>query len=132
MSHHLAIVCRVLSQMTPAPDTAAQVHVAAARALMWAGYAVHPEYGAETGGRIDLVVERDGWRAAIEIDARKPRARSLIKLRGFDGAKICAVRGVSPMVPEGIDAAVGIRVRTATQAERDDRRTVSRMRSTPR
>lgn len=127
MSDHLENLCRVLARLAPQPDTAAQVHVAAAKALRRSGFDVILEYGLDHG-RIDIVaVAQDGWRCAIEIDARKPRARSLVKLRAFLGAKVVALRGVGALIPDGIDATVLIPVRMATQAERDDRRTVSRM-----
>jgi len=125
----LDLVCAILENMPPVADTAAQVHVAAAEALRAGGFDVVLEWRTSDGGRIDIVAMRDTWSVAIEIDARKPRARSLLKLRGFLGAKVIALRGVAPLLPYGIDAAICIPVRTATQAERDDRRTASRVRA---
>ncbi len=121
----LEILCHLLATLPPQPDTAAQVQVAAAEALR--GYFdVVLEWPVD-GGRIDIVASRGRWRCAIEIDARKPRARSLVKLRAFLGAKVIALRGVHGLIPEGIDAAICIPVRMATEAERADRRTVSRL-----
>jgi hypothetical protein len=128
MADSLELVRSILENLPPTADTAPMVQVAAARALLSHGFDVTVEHVVD-GGRIDLVVAWDDWRGAIEIDARRPRARSLLKLRAFSGAKIIALRGVTALLPEGIDAVVNIPVRTALDAERADRRIVSRIRA---
>lgn len=128
MADSLELARSILENLPPVADTAPMVQVAAAKALRRHGFDVILEYPVE-GGRIDIVASWDDWRVAIEIDARKPRARSLLKLRAFQGATIVALRGVTALLPEGIDAVANIPVRTALEAERADRRIVSRMRA---
>jgi len=107
-------ICRLLSSMDEQPDTAAHVHVAAVQQLKNAGFHVYIEWSMpfdSRGGRIDLVAERDGEWIAIEFDRRKPREKSLQKLRAFRGGRIVALRGASCITPNGIDAVVSIPVR---------------------
>lgn len=125
---HLNLICATLEELPLQPDTAAHVHVAAARALHRQGFDVEIEHQV-SGGRIDIVATDGEWRCAIEIDARKPRGKSLIKLRNFIGAKVIALRGVTALLPSGIDAVVTIPVRTATSDEISDRRTASKFRA---
>lgn len=131
-------VCDVLRGLGPLPDTAAQVHFAAMKAFRSAGLGVIPEYrqpfvsrrGIRRFGKIDIVVtDATGTKCAIEIDARKPRHGSILKLTGFDGHKVIALRGVDGDCPPGIDALVRVPVRLASMPERQDRRTVSRLRA---
>lgn len=63
--------------------------------------------GDDKNGRIDIVAYYKAGSVAIELDCRRPRARSLKKLRLFDGYRIIALRGVSLVEPpKGIDAVV--------------------------
>lgn len=126
-------VCQVLRALPPQPDNAHCVHAAAIEALAAAGFYVYPEFsivygdGEHERGRIDIAVLMHGQTVAIEIDARKPRVRSLKKLRAFDGGRVLALRGVAGGVRiHGIDAVVPIRVRLETTAEATDKRTVGR------
>lgn len=128
IASRIDIVCSALETLPPQPDTAAQVHVAAAEALRRAGFDVVVEFRVDGGGRIDIVAMRDSWSCAIEIDARRPRARSLLKLRNFVGARVIALRGVTALLPAGIDAVATIPVRTALRSEIDDRRVAGRLR----
>lgn len=115
------------------PDTAAALHAQAARALSDAGFAVFLEFmtaplGDDRNGRIDIVAKsaRGGW-VAIEIDNRRPKRRSLVKLGLFPGFRLVALRGIDGHeTPDGVDNVIGLRVRLATPAERRDKRTIRR------
>jgi hypothetical protein len=102
--------------MDEQPDTAAHVHAAAMQQLKSAGFFVYTEwwlgvdYMSEEG-RIDIVAYRDGQFTGIEIDRRRPRKKSLEKLRGFRGGRIVVLRGANCVTPSGIDAVVSIPVR---------------------
>jgi hypothetical protein len=127
-------VACILRNLKSVPDTAAQVHATAMIALRDAGFAVYPEYpapyiskrGKFRRGRIDIVVEKDGERTAIEIDARRPKPTSLIKLLSFDGGRIIAVRGRRILPTSGIDYSISINVVEASDEERRDKRTVAK------
>lgn len=115
------------------PDHAQTMHTDFARELRRAGFYVWMEYPTKAFGdirdrRLDLLVRgRGDFLAAIELDARKPRKKSIEKLRMVDGVRIVGVRGVEGVpCPEGIDAVVTMRVRSATEFEKADRRTVNR------
>jgi hypothetical protein len=114
------------------PDHAQSMHAELAKALRLNGYYVWMEYptrdlGDLRDGRIDLYVTWAGGSAGIELDGRKPRKRSIDKLRLIDGYKIVGVRGIERVhCPQGIDAVVTMRVRAATEFEKADRRTVNR------
>ncbi len=113
------------------PDFAAAVHAAAIQILEKNGFTVIPEfpvYGLKNGrsGRLDLVCTKNGGRAAIEIDARKPRRRSLEKLGLIDAYRIVGLRGVSGSPTAGIHAVINIPVEIASEAARQDRKTVNR------
>lgn len=114
------------------PDHAATMHAELAGALRMAGFYVTMEYptahlGDRRDGRIDIVAFALADRIAIELDCRKPRRRSLEKLRLFDGYKIVGVRGIEGHeTPDGIDAVIPMRVRVAKKSEKSDRRTVNR------
>lgn len=128
-------ICEILEHLEDLPDTAAQVHAQVMIALRRDGFSVLPEYpqtfidsiGNFRRGRIDLVAVMGCDRCAIEIDARKPRRRSLHKLLAFDGYRIVALRGVSGQPVDGIDAYARIPTRLASAAEREDKRTVGRL-----
>lgn len=124
-------VCTILETLPMQPDTAAQVHAAAMKALQRAGYAVYPEFRVDFGdrqGRIDIVVQKAGKWTAIEIDARKPRGNSIRKLHLFNGTRVIALRGVSGYAPAEIDAIAKIPVRLASVDEHADKRTTSKFR----
>ena len=115
------------------PDHAQAMHAELAKSLRLAGFYVWLEYPTKAFGdirdrRLDLLVRgRGGFMAAIELDARKPRRKSVEKLRLVDGFRIVGVRGVEDVSrPDGIDAVVTMRVRAATEFEKADRRTVNR------
>ncbi len=128
-------ICEILEHLEDLPDTAAQVHVQALVALRTEGFGIAPEYpqhyidgaGRWRRGRIDIVASWGGERCAIEIDARKPRRASLNKLLAFDGYRIVALRGVAGTPVDGIHAYACIPTRIASETERKDKRTVSRL-----
>jgi hypothetical protein len=133
MSHPIAVyeAARALRAMPMQPDTAAVVHAAAVTALASAGFEVYVEVRVNLPdggfGRYDIVAVHPRGSVAIEIDARKPRRKSLEKLRQFGGGRIVALRGVADLTkPEGIDAVVPIRVRVARQSEIKDKTAVGR------
>lgn len=92
-------------------DNAAALHGAAQHALEQAGFRCWREWREPvTGGRIDLVAEKDGFRAAIELDCRSPRSKSVAKLRNFDGYRVIVLRGELEQELEipGIHAVIGV------------------------
>lgn len=105
----------ILRKIT-SPDNAKELHKKVCGALARRGFLIWNEFptanlGDTRDGRIDLVVELDGGAAAIELDTRKPRRRSLQKLRLFYGYMIVGLRGVSMIsAPHGIDEVVKIEV----------------------
>jgi len=122
------------------PDSAPALHAALAEELWKAGFQVGLEYptkslGDGRKGRIDIVArwveEGKLVSAAIELDCRRPRKRSLKKLRLWDGPRIIGLRGVELLqTPEGIDAVIAMRVREPTAAEQKNKRTVNRKKGT--
>lgn len=115
-------ICHSLS---PMPDDASHVHQAVMMAFHEAGYKVYHEYLVRLpdgrSGRIDVVVESPaGVWAAIEIDARKPRKRSIAKLATGRWLRICCLRGVGegPTQYPGLDAVIALPVRLATLGEK--------------
>lgn len=104
-------------------DHAGTMQAQVAAALRCAGYFVVLEYptrdlGDHLDGRIDIVATaKSGERIAIELDARKPRRRSIEKLQLFPGSRIIGLRGVEWIhLPEGIDDVVCVAVHGATHA----------------
>lgn len=131
MSIAVMEICDIL-QMWTWPDHAPSMHAEIAKSLSRAGFAVELEYpvaniGNGRRGRIDLVARSSEGNVAIELDTRRPRAKSILKLNTFDGFRIIGLRGVQwvEKVP-GIDAIIGLRVRQARASEIADRRTVNR------
>ena len=121
----------ILRSMPTLPDNAQYVHAAVLEAMNADGLLVLPEYwirfGEEQWGRIDLVVKDRNLSAAIELDCRRPRGKSLLKQRAFNGARILGLRGIAGRVDlEGIDAVVPIRVRLESIAEEKDKAAVGR------
>lgn len=114
------------------PDHAATLHAYVGRALQAEGFKVTYEFktrslGDPRDGRIDLLAVRNGGVVAIELDTRRPRKRSLLKLRLADAFRLIVLRGVEGYdVPEGIDAVIAAPVRMASVAERSDKRTTNR------
>jgi hypothetical protein len=112
-------VCSELERGPVLDDNALSVHRALTARMARMGAAVRIEfpmpYVGKSGprqGRIDLFAKFTvGPAIAIEIDARKPRAASLLKLQSFNGLRISATRGVAGECPEGIDAVVAVPVR---------------------
>lgn len=125
------IAAKVLASRVWADD-AATMHAEVAAALEAAGLFVIMEYptrwlGDVRKGRIDIVVQKALGQAAIELDCRKPRRRSVLKLRLFPGYRIVGIRGIEGFDPViGIDEIVSMRVRVAKPHEKADRRTVNR------
>ena len=108
------------------------MHAEVAASLRSVGFQVRFEYpirylGGKRGGRIDLLITHGEARAALELDTRKPRKKSIAKLQSFDGYRIVGLRGVHWQEEiEGIDAVVCLKVRQAKATEIADRRTVKR------
>ena len=131
MSEIVREICDLLQRWTW-PDHAPTMHAEIAKSLMAAGFSVEFEYsipdiGNGRRGRIDLVASSDQGRVGIELDTRRPRAKSILKLRSFDGYRIIGLRGVQWMDKVvGIDAVIGLRVRQVRASEIADRRTVNR------
>lgn len=119
---HIRDIC---ASLEPMPDDASYVHQRMMIAFDAAGYRVFHEYTVRLdegrSGRIDIVVESpNGVWAAIEIDARRPRKRSVAKLSAGRWLRICCLRGVSegPAEYPGLDAVIALPVRLATFAEK--------------
>lgn len=122
----------VCDQMQGLPDMACHVHAAMIDQMVSAGYAVYPEYQIDTEdgrtGRVDIVArDRDNTWLAIEIDARKPRKRSLKKLFLRDWVRVCCLRGVASgaTTNDRLDAVISIDVRVAEAGETIDKRAVA-------
>jgi hypothetical protein len=119
-------------RQTTWPDTAAALHYEVAESFWDAGFFVEfehrvPNRGDGRPGRIDLVVSLGKTRIAIELDCRRPRAKSIFKLRSFDGFRLIGLRGVEWVEQiAGIDCVIGMPVRQAMRDERKDKRTVNR------
>lgn len=83
------------------PDNAALLHDAIESALIETGLQVYREHRVDLGnnqfGYIDLVVSDGSEWAAIEIDKRTPRGKSIRKLRRFDGYRIVVTRTAAPI-----------------------------------
>lgn len=108
-------------------DHAPTMHAELIAALESSEFSVHPEYhtgwlGDERNGRLDIVCRRDGGVVGIELDARKPRRRSILKLGLFQGFRIIGLRGVMGLACDGIDAVICMPVTQATQRQKRDRR----------
>lgn len=129
MSVERAVIDRAvaaLSAMDSLPDCANSVHAAALVALHDAGFYVSAEV-VVPGGRLDIVAISKGYPVAIEIDARKPRNKSLLKLRAWRYGRVVALRGVNiDRLPDGIHAAANIKVHTASTVDISDKRAVSK------
>lgn len=111
------------------PDHAPTLHAEAIDLFERNGFIVEAEFAVRQlcgygRRRIDMVVERvsTGGRVAIELDCRKPRRKSVDKLRKFPGFRIVGIRGIEGHDEPGIDRCVAMRVRVATGMERADRR----------
>jgi hypothetical protein len=109
----LALLERVRSVLVSSvyPDHAKSAQLLAAELLRGAGFSVVlevfvPDRGDGSPGRLDLVARCDDGSVAIELDAVRPRRKSLFKLRQFDGLRVVCLRGRSCSVPVGIDAVV--------------------------
>ncbi len=105
-------------------DHAGTMQAQVASALRHAGYFVVLEYptaglGDRRDGRIDIVATAiSGERVAIELDARKPRRRSIEKLRLFPGSRVIGLRGVEWRdLPDGIDDVICLTVYGAPNAD---------------
>ena len=97
------------------PDNARLMHKAVSAALCDAGFRVINEFFLREAfgtrnGRVDIVAILDGGFAAIELDTRRPRARSVAKLNQCDAFRIIGLRGVDCPPPKGIDAVVCMQV----------------------
>lgn len=113
----------VMAQFQEVSDTAPDAHAAVLRHLAWNDYECFAEepvwYGEGRQGRIDIFAtcRRTGTNFAVEIDARKPRIKSLQKLNAlhkrFGVYRVVMLRGVSegdePI--EGVDLLIGLPVR---------------------
>lgn len=113
------------------PDHAQSMHALLANDLRECGFNVEFECPATKSngrnGRIDIVCRYGAYAAAIELDCRRPRRKSVEKLLNFDGVRIIGLRGIEGVpCPDGITAIVAMRVRQASKAETSDRRTVNR------
>ena len=117
-------ICEVVASITePLPDEAIACHDAVEAALKADGLRVMREAEVRNHdgvrGRYDLVVLQGDGRAAIEIDRRQARAKSVQKLLGFDGGRVQILRGsMPPHQIEGIDAFISLPVMVAKACER--------------
>lgn len=105
----------ILEGLTGLPDEAYMLQRAVAVGLQAGGFEVQLEaatagLGDVRNGRVDILATIEGGAVAIEIDARRPKPRSINKLKLFDAFRIVALRGVSGEAPEGIDAVVALDV----------------------
>lgn len=114
----------VMSRFTKVPDTAPDTHSAVLYHLAAHNYAcraeVHVRYAMGRDGRIDIVArcQTTNFTFAIEIDARKPRAKSILKLFAFNkifghAYNVVMLRGVgdeSDTIP-GVDLIINLPVR---------------------
>lgn len=97
-------------------DNANAFHRGVMIALTDAGFKVFFEFstaplGDDVYGRIDIVAEKYGGSVAIELDNRRPRKRSIRKLRLFSGYRIIALRGVEIKdCPDEIDETITAKV----------------------
>lgn len=126
---HIRKVC---AGIAPMPDDASYVHQAMMTALHASGYRVLHEYPVQLssgrGGRIDIVVQSPCGRwAAIEIDARKPRKKSIAKMATRNWVRICCLRGVEEGEYDypGLDAVIALPVRLASFAEKAKKASVA-------
>jgi hypothetical protein len=98
------------------PDNARLMHQRVSFLLEKNGFYVENEFptrviGDDKAGRIDIVASYKSGSVAIELDCRRPRTRSLKKLRLFDGYRLIALRGVGMFeTPRGVDQVVCARV----------------------
>ncbi len=111
--------------LDPMPDDASHVQERLINVMLAAGYRVFHEYYVElpTGhrGRIDIVAQaKNGRWLAIEIDARKPRKRSVEKLSLRNWLRVSCLRGVTEGVADypGLDAVIALPVRIASVREK--------------
>lgn len=118
----------VCASLRPIPDNSRSVHCALMNALVDAGYFVEHEYSVQLpsgrGGRIDLVAtDSCGVRIAVEIDARRPRQKSIEKLQAEDDwLRVSCLRGVQHRKESypGLDGIFALPVRLVTKQEMDD------------
>ncbi len=110
-------ICSAMEGLSPVADNARIVHRTVSAELLRVGCSVINEYpmpymgrSSPRKGRIDIYASLMGVEVAIELDARRPRQMSLIKMNSFNGLRICGLRGVSGNCPDGIDAMVSIPV----------------------
>lgn len=99
-------------------DTATDAQAKVVEALESDGYDVWKEVtvgtpGTWSHGRIDLFASRNGEAVAIEIDHRRPRKRSIVKLRTVrDASRMVLVRRLQKNkaldTPGGIHAVIGL------------------------
>lgn len=110
--------------LDPMPDDASHVQERLINAMVAAGYQVFHEYvvalPSGRSGRIDIVAKKDGRWLAIEIDARKPRKRSIEKLALRNWIRVSCLRGVAEGIDEypGLDAVIALPVRLASFPEK--------------
>ena len=105
------------------PDDAHEAHADLADVLRCAGWAVRREVavcarGDGSAGRVDIEATRGEQVIGIEIDRRRPRRKSVLKLRSRSWARVIALRDPDPEfdLPVPDDLAI-VRLRT-----RDDSR----------
>ena len=120
----------------PLPDSASYVHAHILRLLDDAAFTVKHEHvvrmpNGRRNGRIDILAHQPDLDVfvAIEIDARRPRLKSIQKLCSrHDWARVIMLRGVGGPVEEhpDIDAFLPIPVRMATDTERARKASVAR------
>ena len=116
---------KLASSLPLMPDHAGMVHSVVMQALADAGHRVYAEVPAMINGRagrLDLAFFHNELRewCAIEIDARRPRKRSLEKLRRFVGVRVVMLRGVEGNGEiEGVDGVIALPVRIAAKGEKD-------------
>jgi hypothetical protein len=116
----------IMDRFTKVADTAPDTHAAVLHHLAKHGYSCSAEMCVayndgirDRNGRVDVVVrcKTTNYIFAIEIDARKPRRKSLLKLaklrQTYGAIRVVMLRGVGDVddYVEGVDVLVALPVR---------------------
>ncbi len=96
-------------------DNARAAHLAVIEFLRMNGYTVTPEYevadrGDSKPGHVDIYASDGTTTVAFEIDSRRPRKKSIFKLKQVDALRVIVLRNPSDKytIPVGVDAVIGL------------------------